>query len=674
MIARNYHTLLAAPLLGGAIALATTPAAFALADGAAGGPVGASSISVQAQGPQLTSKVTDTVGILDATEVNEIETAIRDLQTQKQRDVFVVYLEDFGGQDPTTWAEQAVAANGGGNTAVIAIAPNARQYGLWAGGQWSDSERTAMNEALYQALVNDDFAGAPLAAINAVSSGGGSDENAAWLLAGGGAAAVAGGGIWAYSRRKNKKESEAMLEDSRAIDPSDTRRLAQLPIATLEQLAHDTLVSVDESIRLGQEELKVANAEFGAERVRPFTAAMNRANSEMQRAFETQRRLNDSIPETEPEKRAMLVDIISSAGQADQELEKQAGEFSKMRNLLITAPETIDQITQRTVDLRARIEPAREVLAQLQSKYSDNMLDSIADNVELATASLDEAEQNLDRARELEARPAGEQGALIDVIRTAEHSIEVADNMLAAIEHAEINIQTAQANLPALIDEVAAEIEETSQLEAATSTGARIDVDRLRAVRERATEGLATARSVASTDPLRAYTDLTHIDAELDEVIAEAKGVAQDQQRLLGIFDQQINVAAAQIQGAEDLIGSYGRIIGSEARTLLAQAQREHAQALNLRISNTRQAVDLARQATETARRAANAAKNNINQHRQRQAASTFGDVAQGIIIGSLLSGGRGGGFGGGGFGGGGGGFGGGGGGGGRGGGFGGSF
>ncbi len=656
MIARNYQALLAAPLLGGAIALAAAPAACALA-----GPAGASSISVLAQTSpgQFSAPVTDMVGILNGSEINEIETAIRDLQIQKQLNVFVVYVPDFGGQDPTEWAKAAVGANGGGNTAVIAIAPEIRQYGMWIGGQWTDAQHNAMNDAMYGELVASNFAQAPLAAINAVSSGGGDGDNAAWLLAGGGAAVAAGGGIWAYSRRKNKKESAAILEDSKAIDPSDTRRLTQLPTHTLEQLAHETLVSVDESIRLGQEELKVASAEFGADRVRPFTAAMNRANSEMQRAFEIQKRLNDAIPETEPEKRAMLVDIISSAGQADQELDRQSGEFSEMRNLLITAPDTINQITQRTVDLRARIKPAHTVLAELQSKYSDEMLDSISDNVELAMGALDEAEQNLDRARELESRPAGQQGALIDVIRTAEHSIEVADNMLSAIEHADINIQSAKANLPSLIDEVASEIEETRQLEGATATGARVDVQRLGEVRRRASEALEQARSLAGTDPLSAYTDLTHVDAELDEAIADAKGVAQDQQRLLGIFDQQINAAAAQIQGAEDLIGSYGRIIGSEARTLLAQAQREHAQALNLRVSDTRQAVDLARQATETARRAARAAKNNINQHRQRQVASTFGDVAQGIIIGSMLSGGRGGGLGGGGggFGGGGGGF-----------------
>ncbi|WIM67072.1 TPM domain-containing protein [Corynebacterium breve] len=655
MTAQHFKALLAAPLLGGAVALACAPAALALT----------SDVTVQAQAQatmepvRLTTAVTDASGILSATDIAAIEDAIDQLRSERQLNAYVVYMPSFGDYQPTEWAEKAVAANGGDNTAVIAISPEERLYGIHVGSQWTQAQLDDMNEAAFSSLSNDDWADAAVNALQAATPGGSSGENATWLGAGAGAVALTGGGLWAYSRRKNKKESAAMLESSRDIDPADTRSLAKLPTQTLEQLAQDTLVAVDESIRLGREELDLATAEFGPDRTRSFTAAMNTANSAMQRAFEIQKRLNDAIPETEPEKRSMLVDIISSAGTADQALDRKSEEFSEMRNLLITAPDAIDQITQRTVSIRTRIEPAREILKDLQSRYSDAMLDSIEDNVELAVASLQEAENNLDSARELESRPAGQQGALVDHIRTGEHSVEVADNLLRSIENADANIRNAQANLPALIEEIEGEIVETERLKAATQSGARINVSTLNDVAHRARYALQEARAIANQDPLKAFTDLTHTDAELDEAIADAQGAARDQERQLSILDQQLNAAAAQIQGAEDLIASYGRVVGSQARTLLAEAKRQHADALNRRINDTRNAIELARMATESARRAARAAQNDINNYRNRQAAGTFGDIAQGIIIGSMLSGGGGsrGGFGGGGFGGGGGGW-----------------
>lgn len=647
---RYLKVLVAASMAGGALGLAAAPAL------AAPDLVQAQATMQTVEPGRLTSPVTDASGILSASQAAEIEATIQQLRTEKQLNAFVVYLPTFGNYTPEQWTQQAVQANGGGNTAVIAISPEEHQFGVYGGSQWNNSQLDQMYNGAYSQLANNNFAQAPVDALNAVMAGGSNGENSAWLLAGGAGIVAAGGGIWAYSRRQTKKQSKAMLADSRAIDPADTRSLTRLPTHTLEELARETLVSVDESLRLGQEELTLANSEFGPERTRSFTAAMNAANSALQRAYNIQHRLNDAIPETEPEKRSMLIEIVSSAGQAEQELKAKSSEFAEMRNLLIQAPSTIESITQRTVAIRTRIEPARATLQDLQSRYSDDMLDSISDNVELAQASLEESEKALGTARELEAKPAGQQGALVDVIRTAEHALEVADNMLLSIEHADTNIETAKANLPALFQEIEGEIGELQRLQGATQTGARVPVDRMQEVASRASTALSEARTTSTSDPLTAYTDLTHVDAELDEIIAEAQGIAQDQQRMLGILDQQLNAAAAQIQGAEDLIASYGRVISSQARTLLAEAKRQHASALNQRISNTRGAIDLARAATDTARRAASAAQNDINQHRQRQAASTFGDVAQGIIIGSMLSGGRGG-FGGGGFGGGGGGF-----------------
>jgi len=654
-------TLAAASLITGAALVGTAPLAMALD----------TTVSAQAAtlAPgRLSSPVTDAAGVLDASQVADLEAAINQYKIDGQKSIFVVYLPTFGGMSPEQWTEQAVDANGGGNTAVVAIATDDRQFGIYGGTQWTNSERDSMYDAAYPELVASNWYGAGLAAVEgAGGSGDMSGESAAWLAGGAGAALAAGGGIWAYTRRKRKQNDAAVLESSRAIEPGDTRRMLDLPMETLEQRAQEELVSTDESIRRGREELDLAIAEFGPERTRSFTRAMNHSTTTLQKAFSIQQRLNDAIPESDAERRAMLVEIISSCGQADQALDAEATSFAEMRNLLATAGSKLDELTQRTIDVRARLPRASTQLDGLRERYAPDVLVSITDNIELASGALDESEKALDQARALESKPAGEQGGLIEAIRHSEHAIEMADRLLAGIEHADENITTAKAGVTALIEEVEGEIGEAADLKRrGTSQGAQADWDALDDVVGRAITAVDHARSTAATDPLGTYTALTDIDAELDEQLDHVRDTTANQERQLQLLDQQLHSANSTIQAAEDLIASRGRVVKAQARTYLADAKHLHAQAIQQRTSNTRLAIDAARKATNAAQRASKQAQADVDDYQRRQyrgrgGGSNMGGIVTGMLINEILSGGRGGGFGGGfgggGFGGGGGGF-----------------
>ncbi len=657
-------TLAAAAVIGVAALVGAAPLATAL-----------TSTQVLAQAPatavapeHLTSPVTDYSGVLDVSQSADLTDKIQQFKIDAHKSIFVVFLPSFGDMDNEEWVKQSVTLNGGGNTAVVAIATEQRQYRILGGTEWPQSEIDRMADAAYPSLVESDWYGAADAAVDAAATSGEmSGESLAWLGGGAAAAVATGGGIYAYSRRKRKQTSAAVLEDSRAIDPSDTRRLAGLPIETLEQLAHEELVSTDESIRRGREELDLAIAEFGPERTRSFTKAMNHSTTTLQKAFALQQRLNDSIPETEAERRSMLVSIVSSCGQADDALDAEAAAFAEMRNLLATADRKIDELTQRTVDLRTRLPRAQEQLTALTARYSPAVLESIDDNVELASASLDEAEKSLATARELESKPAGEQAGLVDAIRDSEHAIGLADRMLSGIERAEENIATAQAGLGDLLTEVEDEIREAGDLKRrGISEGARADWQKLDEVVGRAITVVEEARAQSSQDPLGAYTMLTDIDGELDEQLDHIRETTADQSRQLQILDQQLQSAGAAVNAAEDFISSRGRVVKAEARTLLADAQRLRAQALQLRTSDTRQAIDHAREAANAGKRALQRAQSDYNDYQRRQqmnyrgrgGGGGMGGIVTGMLINEILSGGgRGGGFGGGFGGGGGGGF-----------------
>ncbi|BAU96601.1 chromosome segregation ATPase [Corynebacterium suranareeae] len=624
----------------------------------------ASQTFVVAEAPDFYQEnVTDYTGQISSSDKADIQAAIDEVKASEQKVIFVVFLTSFDGVDPNTWTQQALQANGDGNVLIYALSTSERLYGIQGGSQWTDEQLDAANNAAFQALSQEDWAGSALALAESVGSSSGSSSSpgsgtsGAWLAAAGAGTIAAGGGIWAYSRSRKNKTSAATLKDAREIDPRDTNRLMQLPMETLEHLAQEELTSTDESIRRAKDELAIATAEFGPERTRSFTRAMNNSTGTLQKAFEIQQRLNDSIPESDAERRSMLVEIISSCGQADDALDAEAENFADMRNLLINAGSKLDEFTQKTVDLRTRLPQAQSTLEGLRSRYSPEVLESINDNVDLASASLDEAEKMLPQAHELESKPAGQQGGLIDAIHLIEHAITTADKLLEGVEHGDENISTAKANVADLIKEISDEIGEAAQLkQAAAADGTRADWAALDDAVRAASAALTTAEADAEKDPLGTYTELVDVDSDLDTQLDAVRATAADQARQLRVFDQQLQSASKQIQKAEDLISTRGRIVKSEARTHLANAHKLFAMAQQNRTRDTRAGIDYGRQATVAAQRASKSAQSDISTYNNRHnsGGGTTGAIVTGMVINSILNSGRGGGFGGGGFGGGG--------------------
>ena len=612
----------------------------------------APAVLAQAAPSSITSKVTDNAGALSAEEKDQLEDEIKTLQKNEGLVLYVVFEKTLSGS-AEDFAQQFVASKGP-NSAIYVVSVEDRKVGVQTGGAWPKSRLNAMYEAASARLADDDLGGSALELVAAASGRGkgssssssaDSGSGAGWLAGGAGALALAGGGIWLAGRRKTKKDSAETLKSARAIEPGDTNSLNRLDTATLDSLAREELVSTDESIRRGKEELDIATAEFGPERTRPFTRAMNHSTSTLQKAFAMQRRLDDAAPESEAERRQMLIEIISSCGQADDALDAQAADFAAMRDLLINADSKLDELTRRSVDVRARIPQAQQILAQLQEDHP-GALDSIADNPHMAEVSVGEAEKQLDRGRELAAAPAGQQGGLVALIREAEHAIEVADRLLSGVEHAESNLAAAKQNLAALIAEVRGEVDEARQLEQqGKKLGTAADWQALDDVTARAHDAVTAAETGQASDPLGHYTALTTLDSELDERLDSVREATATRARQLDLYNQQMHSAQAAIQAAEDVISTRGRVVGATARTQLADAKRLHAQAMQLKNSDLRSAIDASRQAANAAQNAARTAQQDINSYQRRQqvqsAGSTAGDIITGMVIGQMLGGGN---------------------------------
>ena len=644
-------------------------AALVLGLATASPAVAADYVLAAPEAASIKDKVTDEAGVLSSSEKSELEGKIAALQQEHHVVIFVVFASSLP-ESAESYADSIVKSKGP-NSAAYVVGVDDSTVGVQTGKEWPRGRLDAMYDAAYAKLADGHQYGASaLALVDAAETGssgssssgsaGSSDSDGSgglWLAGGAGALALAGGGAVVASRRKTKKDSAATLESARQIEPGNTAQLDRLDMATLEKLAQEELVSTDESIRRGKEELDIAVAEFGPERTRPFTRAMNHSTLTLQKAFQLQQKLQDNLPESTAERRQMLVEIISSCGQADDALDEQAADFATMRDLLINAGSKLDELTQRTVDLRGRLPQARTTLSTLRESYSEEVLSSIADNPEMAEVSLTEAEKLLDRGRELQSQPAGQQGPLVGYIRDAEHALEVSDRLLNAVENAENSITAARDNLPALIDEVEEEIAEAQHLEQrGKAQGSDADWAALEQVLARAREALSSARQHGKADPLGQYTALTAIDSELDEQLDTVRETNATRERQIALYRQQIAAAESAIQAAEDLLSSRGRVVGPDARVALADATRLFAQAQNSASKDLRAALNYSRDAASAAQTSLNRAKADLEAYRRqeqrRQATDAAGNILTGMVIGQILGGGssrgHGGGFGGG--------------------------
>ena len=603
-------------------------------------------VFVQAQGTSTATKlsmgVTDQAGRLSQEEIDSINKLAQDYRHKTDGIAYIVFVDSFPpGMDAQEWATQALKPIAASRYDIL-LAAGSNTYGYAYSEAFTAKSFKQVDTAVVSHLRQHDWAGAASSFITTaqqVAAGGSSSGDSKGSAAMGAAILLgaAGGGAVYAAKRKSKRDTAKAVEQGRALDPKDTAALNQLNTAALEQLAAEELVSTDESIKAAQAELDISVGEFGTERTRKFTQSLQHSQSTLQKAFAIQQQINDRKYTSEFDKRSLLIEIISSCGQADDVLDQEAKNFADMRNLLVNAPQTLERLTQSTVDLQARITPAMEQMADLRRSFPAETLSSINHNVEIAQAALAEAEKQIDVGRDLAARPAGEQAGLIEAIRIAETDIHQADRMLKAIESARSDIAAAQANLDALIAEIEGEIAQGEAIKSqGVAQGTQLDWNAVSNTLTRAREALQEARNIKDHDPLTAWTRLTDMDSQLDEMLEQIQSGITDHARVLRVFDQQSAAAQTAIRAAQDFISSRGRYVRSDARTKLADAEQAFEKAVAVRTSQTRDAINYARHATTQAQAALRVAQRDVDSEMRQNNSS--GGSAGSFVAGALFN------------------------------------
>lgn len=627
--------------------------------------------TVSAEPPfRLPGYVTDNAGVLDSAGRAEVTSAIDSLYNSRKTRLWVVYVDSFDRQSAETWARNTMRASDlGSYDALLAVATVDRSYAFLVPDSATELSSSRVDSVrrndIEPALRQSDWAGAAVAAADGLAASS-SSGSLSWvgLLVALGVIALAVVVLMIWRRRRRSKRRKAEFAAARRVDPTDPQALASVSLDALDELSRAMVVEVDNAVRTSDHELELAVEEFGADRTEPFTRAVNNAKTTLAQAFNVRQILDDAIPETPAQRRDLLTRVVVAAAKADRELDAQRDAFTELRNLVINAPSKLDAMTQRVVDITARLDPSREKLSQLHSEFDAAALSSVAGNVDAARELLTFADENISRGRELAARPVpGRQSELVECVRAAESALVQARGLLDAVDSAASDIRRAAATLPATIEDIQNGIKQAGAL---LQQGNVPQAAQLAEARDAAAAAVAIAQREKATDPLGAFTELTKADANLDRLLAAVEEEREAAERLKRALDEALFTARSRVRSVSDFIDTRRGIIGPEARTRLAEAVRQISAAEEKRESDPAGAIAHANGAAMLASQAQNLANADVqNAHNSfmgpfgggRGGGGNMGAVIGGILIGNILSGGmRGGfgGFGGGGFGGGG--------------------
>lgn len=601
--------------------------------------------------------VTDFTGTLSEAELQALNDRAHEVFVTTDILPMVILSDALSGSAEDT-ARQLVAAFDSNNVALLVVSPANRVVGYAAGADISSSHAENMYQAALSMLKNSDYPGAAEAFINAAESSGGSGDGSGgsgllWLL---GAAGVGGGAFVATragAKRKSAKQLAEQTEAARSIKPTERAKLTKLPLQVLTQLANEEIISTDQSIRQAQDDLTLAATEFTPDRLQPFTQALANSRNTLARAMQLSNQFTGGPRTVTEADRTTLVEIISTCGAADDLLEAQQQNFAQLRDVLLTAPSRLENLTQQLVAARVDADRARGYVDSLE----DNVRGAVANNPAIADELLADTEATLDHARGLLRRPAGEQDGLVDDIRRAEVSLATVDKLNRAVFDADANYRAALANIGGL--ETTAK-QHLTAAEDLINTG---ESSRAQATYDSLQQAISAVRTALGSEDhvLTKYQDLMEADATLTHELASTRAAVDDHLLLVSAYDQAMSNAAQLIRAVDSLISTRGSIIGSEARSNLAAAQQLFEQARPLRLSNPAQGESLASRAARKARTAQRRADEDIEHYNSRNSSNGSG-LATGYLLGSMMNGGRhsggfGGGFSGGGFSGGGGGI-----------------
>lgn len=598
-----------------------------------------------AQEPErLTSNFEDYAGVID--NPDRVADAIDQVPGG---DFWVVVVDDFSGMDAQTWAEETFERSRLQQyDALLAIAVESRELGGYAGQEEESSYSSGVSLHILDEATNQDALdkfgaeewdeGIIQVADNIVkiqrgealsgsasneagdspsessSSNSGSRLSTYILLVLAGVAVVT---VIIIVKRKRKKTKQ------------EQTRTAQ----ELAEKASSELVQIDDAVRSASAELEFARAEFGLQATQEFAAALQKASTDIQRAFSLRTLLDDENPETPAQQKQMNEEILHLVSTTRAALSEQTEGFAHLRDLANRAPEKVEELRTRAGEVRASLPLAQEKLKNLALEYAPSMFSSLSTYPDQVQTLLERVEKSLADADSQLAE--GDKNEAVGYVHLAEGTLANAVQLVEKIDAAPQLLQQAQQDLARNIASLSADVEDAKRLGGgdAAITGAA----------NTAQEALAAASNTNGKDLLHLNEQLESAESHLDAALAGVRAAEEARIKSQQNAERAKVQANTAINNAEEQINRYRSGVSADARTYLARAKQAYADGLNLEgeaaQAHFQSAKDLAGQAINAAEMDFRRYSANFSASSSSQSGDTLGGMLAGMAISAVLNG-----------------------------------
>ena len=526
----------------------------------------------------ISDSVTDPDGWLSSADRSSIESSTS-RAASSGKPVKVVVVANFSGTDADSWCKQTVERSSLTNgTVVYVIAYSQRRDAACSyNGPSSSSLQNAVRASEAQLTPNPLTSSAVANGVNAfvntlvsgTSSSGSSSTGSSYssnagttnddtgslfgmfvmfLLLVGGVIAVAIG--VARSSRRNRLAAQQAAQ----VDAQSAARAAQE--------ANRQLLSADEQVRTATDELNYARAQFGLSSTDEFARAIEAGKAAVSRGFSAQGQMNSATLPAEQLRLATA--IMRDLGANMNPLSAIQASFATKRAEQASLPERIAEARERLAEELTDLERAKSELASISALYPAQMLASLQDNPEQASALLTSARTALDTA---ETSASTDRAHAASALDTALRALTMANHQTDAIFSAKSDLDAIRDRLVAAISSISSDITDVNELHTDPAVFNPMVADAHAAIAE------AQAALANTGDPLAALEHLRMSEATLDAALEPLRTKEEAYEKAYTAAEAQISLAESAVSQAQRYVQGRRGAIDLELRSTLNNAE-----------------------------------------------------------------------------------------------------
>lgn len=425
---------------------------------------------------------------------------------------------------------------------------------------------------------------------------------------------------------------------------------ASIPTAQLEADANEHLVAADDSLKTSEQELALATASYGAESTTEYADALRASQADVTEAFRIKQLLDDDVPDDEPTRRAWYIQIVQRCDQADRRLDAQVAPFDKLRDIEAHLETSIPALDQHRTTSAGRLPRAEKSFAAMRQRYADTALVPISNSLAQVAERLTFVDRTLGQARD--ALAAGQRSAAAVAVRAAEDGIGQVDLLLDGVEKVARDLDGTMAAVRDMLAEVDSDIAAGRAAVGASgptpsggASAGTVDLAATVAAAEQIVTSVRIELDAGRPDPFRLLGRLEQANGRLDAALTNIRDAATRADRARARLDQTIPAVRAEIEAVGNFITTRRGAVGSVARTRLNEAERCLDQAAAMASNDPGVALGLAQRAGALAEQAGQLASDDVDGWSRPDMIGGVGGiegaVLGGILLESMLGGGR---------------------------------